>query len=596
VIGAAAGRLAVRVVNSALDGSEPVSKLVEDFRVRFCRTVDIHQRTIYSLPIIDAARRRGIPVSWLDYRSRFVELGSGAYRRRICGGTTSLMPSFGEEIARDKVLTHHYLRNAGLPVPAGRSVGAVDRALRAAAEIGYPVVTKPPDQGGAAGLRLNLRNEDELREGFHHSLSASPSGRVLVEQYLTGQYYRITVVDGRVCNVVQIVPARVVGDGEHSVAQLIEIANTDPRRGPRRDNPLYAIPVDDVVHDHLTDQGLTLNSIPERGRLVRLRTHPLMKTGGYSIELTDQIHPDNRAIAAQAVSVLGLDVALVDLIAQDIRESIWATTGGILEINTHSGFQMQMWPAEGSGFDPGPPIVDMLFPPGQPVRAPLVAVAGAPAAAVSEAVAALLTAAGRSVGLANRDGVSIGGVRFPGRPGRNPEGPRMVLNNPATEIAVVEVEVEAFVERGLGFSICDVLLLMGPLDDPGIGLRSPAEALIETTEGWTVARAGDELLPGIDRVPASRLCLIGLDRDAHRLHAHRERGRATVALDGEGLAAVTWPGRPDAVVAIGAARRSERGEATLEHLAAIAAAVALGLPEPAIQAALDSPVTERAKR
>ncbi|MCB1575659.1 MAG: cyanophycin synthetase, partial [Xanthomonadales bacterium] len=204
-------------------------------------------------------------------------------------------------------------------------------AITAAKRIGYPVVVKPLDGNHGRGVCINLADEGEVEEFFQVAMDESRNGVVVVESFITGKDYRILVVNNEVVSVAERVPAHVIGDGVHTIEQLIEITNADPRRGVGHEKILTRISIDGQTHETLERAGCKLDDIPDEGAFVQLKQTGNMSTGGTSIDRTDDIHPDNAQIARQAAMVVGLDVAGIDFIAHDIAQSVRQTGGAIVE-------------------------------------------------------------------------------------------------------------------------------------------------------------------------------------------------------------------------------------------------------------------------
>jgi len=144
---------------------------------------------------------------------------------------TSQTSAIAVDVASDKDLTTRLLNAAGLPVPRQESVGTADQAVAVAERVGYPVVCKPLDGNHGRGVCLDLRDADAVRAAFPVAEDQSRGGWVIVESYVTGRDYRCLVIDGRLTAIAERVPAHVVGDGRHTVRELVEQTNADPRRG-----------------------------------------------------------------------------------------------------------------------------------------------------------------------------------------------------------------------------------------------------------------------------------------------------------------------------------------------------------------------------
>jgi cyanophycin synthetase len=594
-VGAAASRLAAHVLDRSAAGNESATEVSQSEVVRFATVTASRRLGFGALPILASARRRGIPVSRVDPSGRIIELGNGAFRRRIYGSATSLTSAIAESICENKHLTNHYLRSAGLPVPDGTMARTIEQALAAAHEIGYPVAVKPVDAGAAIAVFLDVRDDDELRTAFAPAVAASPSGRALVERIIAGNEYRAVVINHRVVAVGERIPAHVVGDGEHTINELIDIANADPRRGRREIDPLRPIVVDGMAMDLLDRQELELDSIPIAGRRVKLKPHGEFRRI-YQIDRTDVVHPDNAAIILQAVRVLDLDVASVDLVAPDIAESIWTTGGAVIELNSRSGFLAELYPGEGLPRDPGCAVVEMLFPPGRPVRAPIVAVTGDPrtSAIISQLVAQTLAATGAQVGLVSRAGLVIAGRRIRAVDALDPAGVQTLLNNPATEIAVAEVDAREIVDHGLGFDYCEtaVVTSLSGLSTPfGQPVETVLTALVGT-DGVLVVDADDGRVAPLAQDRESLPVLFALSPDNGLIRDHVARGGKAVVVrstpSGDTISLITGDGETEVLnpTSLPSAADLSQSLLTRARVAAIAAAVAQVVPIATIRRAL----------
>src|SRR5215203_1827173 len=260
-----------------------------------------------------------------------------------------------------------------------------------------------------AAVVIDLKTPEQVREAFEKAQDYS--SRVLVEACQSGNDYRILVVNGRVVAVAQRVPGHVVGDGQHTVAELVEIINRDPRRGVGHEKVLTRLEIDGQAQRKLEAQGLSPEAVPEPGRMVYLRSTGNLSTGGTAIDKTDSIHYDNRIMAERAVQAIGLDVGGVDFISPDISRSFKDVGGAIVEINAAPGFRMHLAPTEGTPRDVAGPVIDMLFSSGTPCRIPIAAITGTNGkTTTTRMVAHILKLAGYNVGMTTTDGVYIDGV------------------------------------------------------------------------------------------------------------------------------------------------------------------------------------------
>jgi cyanophycin synthetase len=488
--------------------------------------------------IVQEAKRRGIPVLRLDPRRSLVQLGHGKYQRRIWATVTSETANIAVEVAKNKELTNRLLHEVGIPVPRGQTVGTTDEAIRAASRIRYPVVLKPGDGNHGRGVCINLTTDDEVEEFFPVALRESRSGQVIVESYISGKDYRILVVDNQVVAVAERVPAHVTGDGTHTVQELIDITNSDSRRGVGHEKILTRIQVDEQTHEVLERAGIGLNDVPAEGTFVQLKLTGNMSTGGTSIDRTDDIHPDNVEIARQAAMVVGLDIAGIDFIAEDIAQSVRQTAGAIVEVNAGPGFRMHTHPTEGHPRHVGRAVADMLFPRGAPTRVPIVAVTGTNGkTTTSRMIAHIMKSAGKRVGMTTTDGIYIDGSQIMSGDMSGPTSARMVLKNPTIDYAVLETARGGILRSGLGYDRCNIAVVTNVSSDH-LGLRgvdtlaelARVKAVVPQSvlrDGASVLNADNEWTVDMVRTARGEIIFFSMNEDNQVIRDHiRERGRA----------------------------------------------------------------------
>jgi cyanophycin synthetase len=539
-VGLASGKLAVRLINHLIHGSEPNFDFVRELEEGIIRLAEQFAYGPSTAAIVASAEWEGIPVLRLHPGRSLVQLGHGCHQQRIWATVTSATSDIADAIASDKDLTNRLLQDVGIPAPRGELVRTPDEAIAAAARIGYPVVLKPLDGNHGRGVCLDLGNEAEVRACFPSAATESRDGRIVVERYLSGKDYRILVVDKRVVAVAERVPAHVVGDGVSTVGELVEIANADPRRGVGHEKVLTRIPLNERTLETLARQGLALDSVPGAGQHVRLQQTGNMSTGGTSIDRTDEIHPVNAEIARQAAMIIGLDVAGVDMIAPDIARSVRETGGGIVEVNAGPGFRMHTHPTEGHPRRVGRAVVDMLFPNGGSARIPIVAVTGTNGkTTTTRMIAHIMRAAGQHVGMTTTDGVYIDDTQIAAGDMAGPTSAQMVLKNPAVDFAVLETARGGIVRSGLGFDRCDVAVVTNVSSDHlGLGGVSTLEELMRVKavvpqsvfqDGASVLNADNEWTVRIAETARGEIIFFSMDEENPVIRDHRrERGRAVV--------------------------------------------------------------------
>ncbi len=485
-VGLAAGRLSLRLIQSllpdelgALSGLELLDHnddLPDDDRPfnfqaeieKLIRGAEQMALGPSTQPLVAEDRRSRNPTIRLDDQS-LVQLGYGKYQQRIRAAVTSRTSNIAVETASDKELTNRLLEDVGLPVPRSILVHSADAAVAAAERIGYPVVTKPLDVSHGRGVSLSLVNADQVRWGY--DVATQYRSAVLVETFLAGRDYRALVVNDQVVAVAERVPAHVAGDGQHTIAELIEITNQDPRRGIGHERVLTRITVNEQAERLLKQAGHTIETVLPDGEIFFLRATANISTGGTAIDRTAEIHYDNVEIARRAARVVGLDIAGVDIIAPDISQSLREASGGIVEVNAGPGLRMHLHPSEGMPRDVAKPIISMLFPPDAASRIPLLAVTGTNGkTTTARMVAHILKIAGKRVGLTTTDGIYIDGELYMRGDMTGPWSARMVLKDSSVDAAVLETARGGIIREGLGFDRCDVgAVLNVQADHLGLG-------------------------------------------------------------------------------------------------------------------------------
>ncbi len=538
-VGLQAGRLAVRLVNHLVEAEDGF-----DFAQELEELILLAERAAFgpsTQALLDEAALRDIPSIRLNEAS-LVQLGHGIHQRRIRATMTSQTGSLGVDIASDKKLTNRLLAATGVPVPRAEVVRDADGAVAAAKRIGYPVAVKPLDGNHGRGVVLNLADAEAVRDGYHLARAESRRGGVVVETFLAGNDYRCLVIGGVLRAVAQRVPAHVDGDGRHSVSELVEITNADPRRGIGHEKVLTRIKVDEEAVSYAREQGFELSDVPPRGHRIYLKRTGNMSTGGISIDRTEEIHPDNAEIAELAARVVGLDIAGIDLVCPDISLPVRETGGGIVEVNAAPGFRMHTNPTEGEPQYVAKPVIDLLFPPGTDSRIPIVAVTGSNGkTTTARMIAHIMKGMGHKVGLTSTDGIYVDGRIVRKADASGPKSASMVLQNPTVDFAVFEVARGGILREGLGYQRNDVAVVLNVTGDHlGLGgihsikqLAEVKRVVVEAVprDGVAVINADDPLVLAMARHTSGSVIYFSMDPDHERLKFQASRGRRAVTVE-----------------------------------------------------------------
>lgn len=405
--------------------------------------------------IVDAADDRNIPAIRLN-AGNLVQLGYGAAQRRIWTAETGQTSAIAESISQDKTLTKRLLKDAGIPVPEGVDVNSPADAWAAAEDIGVPVVVKPCSGNHGRAVFTNLTERAEIEAAYDVALEED-SG-VIVERFIEGQEHRLLVIGGKLVAAARGEIASVVGDGNHSISELITLQlNSDPRRGTTEEHPLNLIRIDSAVSLELARQGYDADSIVAADSLVIVQ-----RIGNVAFDCTDEVHPSTAAIAGLAAKIVGLDIAGIDLVVADISRPLAEQGGAIVEVNAGPGLLMHLKPAAGKPRPVGQAIVNQLFSEQQNGRIPVIAVAGkSDSTAVAQLLAHLVCLDNQRVGLASQAGLFIGRRLVLANNRANWHEARKLLLNPLIETAIIETPARSLLSEGLVYDRCQLAILTG---------------------------------------------------------------------------------------------------------------------------------------
>src|SRR5574343_1329067 len=425
--------------------------------------------------IVNAAEARKIPHIRLLDDGNLVQLGYGAAMRRIWTAETDQTSAIAETISRDKDLTKTLISSVGVPVPDGREVNSADDACEAAEDIGYPVLVKPTDGNHGRGVFIDLTSAEDVRKAY--AIATEEGSGVLGERSIPGIEHRLLVIGGKLVAANRSDLITVTGDGQQTVLQLIDTQiNVDPRRGNTELHPLSIIKIDTAAKIELERQGLTGEKVPEKGREVLIQRNP-----NHAFDCTDEVHPDTAEVVALAARVVGLDIAGIDLVCQDISKPLADQGGAIVEVNAGPSLLMHIKPGVGKPRPVGKAIVDNLFAASATGRVPLVGVSGTRGkTAVARLVGHLMHLSGRKVGLACSDGIFLGRRQVQKTDAANWGAGHRLLLNRTVEGAVIENGARTILGEGLAYDRCSV------------GIVTNIVAENESLERWNVQATGSE--------------------------------------------------------------------------------------------------------
>ena len=496
--------------------------------------------------IVTAALKRGIPYRRLTQGS-MVQFGWGSRQKRIQAAETSATSAIAESIAQDKELTKMLLHAAGVPVPIGRVVETVEDAWAAAQEIAAPVVIKPRDGNQGKGVAVNISTKEQVTAAFNAAVKISDE--IIVERYLPGHDYRLLVIGKNLVAAARRDPPQVIGDGVHTIRQLVDKVNSDPLRGDGHATSLTKIRFDDIALATLAKQNYDAESIPPQGARVVLRNNANLSTGGTATDVTDDVHPELAARAVAAAQMVGLDICGVDIVCNSVHKPLEEQEGGIVEVNAAPGLRMHLSPSYGKGRAVGEAIIDTMFEDGDDGRIPVVAVAGTNGKTTTvRLITHLLAQQGLRVGMTNTDGVYIDKQRIDTGDCSGPRSARNVLFHPDVDAAVLETARGGVLREGLGFDRCNVAVVtnIGMGDHLGLSYISTVEDLavvkrmiVENVAatGYAVLNAADPMVSNMAQSCPGEVIFFALDPLHPIMATHRAQGRRVVFRDGGDIVA-----------------------------------------------------------
>ncbi|TCL33275.1 cyanophycin synthetase [Anaerospora hongkongensis] len=478
--------------------------------------------------IYRAAKEKGIPVMRVGDENLLI-LGYGSKQKRIWATTTSQTGALATDLACDKGLTNKILTDGCIPVPYGMVVTSAEQAKEALREISKPVAVKPLTGNQGKGVTLEITSAVQAERAYQ--VASEYDKNVIVEQFITGRQYRFCVVNGKVEAVAERIPAYVVGDGKRTVKELVDIVNSDPNRGVGHEKPLTRITIDAVAITVLAKQDCHPQSIPEAGKVVYIRENANLSTGGTAVDVTDIVHPANKQLIERATRLIGLDVAGVDVVAEDITQPIREGTGAVIEINAAPGIRMHHYPSAGKPRNVAGAIIDSLFPDDSTGRIPLVAITGTNGkTTVTRMIGHIWQTAGRRVGMTTTDGIYIDGCCVREGDTTGPASARTVLTDPAVEVAVLETARGGIVRAGLAFDKCDVGIVTNITEDhlgqDGIedleGLARVKSLIIETVrpDGFSLLNADDRYVTALASRARGEIVYFSIEPDNIIIRRH----------------------------------------------------------------------------
>ncbi len=510
--------------------------------------------------IVDEAIKRRIPYIRLN-RHSLVQLGYGVNQKRVQATIASTTSSIAVEIACDKEETKNLLEASAIPVPSGRIIYDEEDLESAIKKIGFPIVTKPVNGNHGKGATTNIKNWEEAVAGLN---AAKAYGRaVICEKFITGRDFRVLVIDYKFVAAALRTPAAVTGDGEHTIQQLIDIVNTDPRRGYGHEKVLTAIKIDGFTMDMITKKGYNLDTVLPMGEEMWLKPTANLSTGGTATDVTDYVHSTNIFMCERIARIIGLNICGIDIMADDLSVPITENGGAVLEVNAAPGFRMHLDPTEGLARNVAEPVIDMLYPPGASARIPIIAVSGTNGkTTTTRLIAHIVKQQGYKVGYTTTDGIYVQNQLMMQGDCTGPVSAEFILRDPTVNYAVLECARGGILRAGLGFHHCDVAVVTNVAEDH-MGLAgidtleklARVKAVAANTvfpEGYAILNADDDLVYDMHKDLVCKVAYFSLHENNSRIKKHCAAG-GIAAIYENGYVSIqkgTWRIRVEKVINI----------------------------------------------
>jgi cyanophycin synthetase len=482
--------------------------------------------------IVDEAIKKKIPYIRLN-KSSLVQLGYGCNQVRIRATMASTTSSIAVDIACDKEETKNLLEASEIPVPKGLIVHNEEELKDAIGKIGYPAVTKPVNGNHGKGATTNIKTWEEAQEAFAAAQKYSRS--IICEKFITGRDYRVLVINYKFVAAALRTPAAVKGDGKSTIQELIDIVNSDPRRGYGHEKVLTSIKIDDFTNNILLKKGYTLETVLAKDEELWLKPTANLSTGGTATDVTDYVHPTNVMMCERIARIIGLNICGIDIMAEDLSTPIVENGGAVLEVNAAPGFRMHLDPTEGLPRNVAEPVIDMLYPQGSSARIPIIAVSGTNGkTTTTRLIAHIVKQMGYKVGYTTTDGVYIQNQLMVKGDCTGPKSAEFVLRDPTVDFAVLECARGGILRAGLGFHHCDIAVVTNVAEDH-LGLQgidtieklARVKAVATQTvfpSGYAILNADDKLVYNMHKELDCKVAYFSMTEDNPRIKEHCAKG------------------------------------------------------------------------
>ncbi|MFV0194423.1 cyanophycin synthetase [Empedobacter falsenii] len=539
-VGMYAAKAAVRIAEALISNSS--YSISEDIK-NMTKIWNSNKLGPSTQSIINEAENRKIPWTRLNNHS-YIQLGYGKNQARLEATITDKTNYLAVEIACDKFRTKQLLKDAFVPIADGGLCKNQEELKSIIEEIGYPIVIKPYNCNHGRGVTTNINLLETAEKALQYAQEFSQ--KVIVEKFVEGHDFRVLVINKKVVAAAKRIPAHVIGDGKLSINELILIENNNPNRGEGHEQVLTKIKVDQHTISLLKSKNYDLQSIPKKDEIIYLKSTANLSTGGTSIDVTDELHPDNILLAERIAKVINLDICGIDIIASNLSASLYSSGGVVIEVNAAPGFRMHLSPTKGIARNVASSVVDMLFPFQKLPTIPILAITGTNGkTTTTRLIAHIFKNTGKNVGYTTSDGIYINNQLMEKGDTTGPISAKKILNDPTIDIAVLETARGGILREGLGFSACDIGIITNITEDH-LGLKDidsleqlarVKSVVVESVkkDGWAILNIEDYYSMEISKKLACQIAYFSLDEKSKEVQKLIKKGNIVALYTQENI-------------------------------------------------------------
>lgn len=299
--------------------------------------------------LMRAALCKGVGIEILDRSENFIRLSKKENKQLVIQATKTSIDNYATVLAMEnKVVTKRILSEHGIMVPSGGEYFTKQEAL---SDFSYyqdkAIVIKPKSTNFGIGITILKDNGDIINFEKALNIAFEHDNCILIENFVKGREFRIFVIDKEVVGILHRVPANVKGDGTSSIRELVELKNSDSRRGKGYHTPLEKIALGEEESLFLELQGINFDTVVAKEEIIYLRENSNISTGGDSIDFTDLVDVSYKAIAVKAAQAVGARITGVDMMIETIEEPATEFNHSIIEMNFNPAIHIHCYPYQG---------------------------------------------------------------------------------------------------------------------------------------------------------------------------------------------------------------------------------------------------------